>query len=159
MDRAPSQSDSSGEARFILLPTTRYVGWVAVATGGLLAALGPSLLWQVASGGAALAVLLASWAVSRRRPVLILDEIGYRVEVAGHERFRVQWTEVRRVLHDRSEAALYVDCGDGRRNLLVPPVAGFAFTFTDRARLVERILLRVGDKAEEVERLDKRPPG
>lgn len=143
------------EGRFALLSTTRYVGWVAVATGGLLAALGPSLLWQVVSGGAALAVLLGTWAVGKRRPILIVDDAGYRVEVAGHERFRVLWSEVRRVLHDRSEAAVYVDCGDGRRNLLVPPAAGFAFTFSDRERLVTGILARLGDRVQEVERLDK----
>ncbi len=144
-----------GEARFTLLPTTRYVGWVAVATGAVLAALGPSLVWQIVSGGAALAVLLATWAVGKRRPILIVDDAGYRVEVAGNERFRVLWSEVRRVLHDRSEAAVYVDCGDGRRNLLVPPAAGFAFTFSDRERLVQGILARLGDKIQEVDRLDK----
>ena len=151
----PSPPTAPGEGRFTLLPTTRYVGWVAVATGGVLAALGPSLLWQALSGGAALAVLLATWAVGKRRPILIVDDAGYRVEVAGNERFRVLWSEVRRVLHDRSEAAVYVDCGDGRRNLLVPPAAGFAFTFSGRERLVQGILARLADKVEEVERLDK----
>ena len=152
-----SALDGGGEARFTLLPTTRYVSWVAVATGALLAVLAPSLGWRVVGGGVALALLLLTWAVGRRRPVLILDGAGYRVEVAGRERLRVAWTEVRRVLCDRSEAALYLDCGDGKRNLLVPPAAGFAFTFSDRQRLSERILAIVGDKVEYVERLDKLP--
>lgn len=150
-------SPGGGEARFTLLPTTRYVSWVAVATGALLAALAPSLGWRVLCGAVALALLLLTWALGRRRPVLIVDAAGYRVEVAGRERLRVAWTEVRRVLCDRSEAALYLDCGDGKRNLLVPPAAGFAFTFSDRERLAQRILLLVGDKVEYVERLDKLP--
>ena len=148
---------SGGEARFMLLSTTRYVIWVAVGLGGLLAVLGPSLWWRGLSGAVALALLLLNWVVGRRRPVLIVDDAGYRVEVAGGERFRVGWDEVHRVLRDREEAALYLDCGDGKRNLLVPPAAGFAFTFSDRDRLVERILARVGDKVQDVERFDKLP--
>lgn len=155
MQPAPDTLAPTGEERFTLLPTTRYVSWVAIATGVLLAALGPSLAWRLLCGGAALAVLLGNWAIGRRRPVLIIDETGYRVEVAGRERFRVLWAEVRRVLHDRSEAAVYVDCGDGRRNLLVPPAAGFAFTFSDRPHLTARILAKLSDKVQEVARLDK----
>jgi hypothetical protein len=143
--------------QYTLLPTTRYVNWVAVAIGGVLAVLAPSVLWRVLCGAVALALLLLTWVVGRRRPVLILDDSGYRVEVGGRERFRVRWDEVQRVLRDRSEAALYLDCGDGKRNLLVPPAAGFAFTFSDRLGLVERILGRVGDKVQDVERLDKLP--
>lgn len=148
---------AGAQARFTLLPTTRYVSWVAVATGALLAALAPSLLWRLLCGGVALALLLLTWAVGRRRPVLVLDAVGYRVVVAGRERLRVAWTEVQRVLYDRSEAAVYVDCGDGPRNLLVPPAAGFAFTFSDREGLCARILAQVGDKVQEVDRLDKLP--
>ena len=119
--------------------------------------LAPSPLWRGLSGGVAVGLLILTWVVSRRRPELIVDDTGYRVEVAGRERFRVGWGEVHRVLRDRSEAALYLDCGDGKRNLLVPPAAGFAFTFTDRAALVDRILARVGDKVQDVERFDKLP--
>ena len=145
------------ETRYTLLPTTRYVSWVAVATGGLLAVMAPSVLLRGLSGGMAVALMLLTWAVGRRRPVLILDDAGYRVQVGSRERFRVRWDEVHRVLRDRSEGAVYLDCGDGKRNLLVPPAAGFAFTFSDRVGLVERILTRVGDKVQDVERLDKLP--
>lgn len=150
-------TSTAGEARFVLLSTTRYVNWVAVGMGALLAAVAPSLLMRCVSGGVALALLILTWAVGRQRPVLLLSDTGYRVEVAGRERFRVAWNEVHRVLRDRGEAALYLDCGDGKRNLLVPPATGFAFTFTSRALLVERILSHVGDRVQDVDRFDKLP--
>jgi predicted membrane metal-binding protein len=148
------QGPRSDEERFPLLPTTRYVGWVALCLGALLAALG-SGGWRLLGGGFAVALAVITLLVQARRPVLIVDDAGYRVEVAGRERFRVAWDEVRRVLRDRSESALYVDCGDGRRNLLVPPAGGYAFTFKNRARLVERIVARLPGQVQDVERLEQ----
>lgn len=153
--------------RFVLLPTTRYVAWVAIAIGALMAGFSP-LWWARAMGAGAAFLLLGSQFVLRsRRPVLILDDSGYRVEVTGKVRFSVRWEEVRRVLHDRAEEALYLDCsaapgsasgGDRKRNLFLPPRAGFAFTFTDRALLYRMLMEKVGDRVTEIPRFDRALP-
>lgn len=151
----------------MLLPTTRYVAWVAIAIGAVMAGFSP-LWWARAMGAGAAILLLGSQFILRsRRPVLILDDGGYRVEVAGKVRFSVRWDEVRRVLHDRGEEALYLDCsaapgsaagGDRKRNLFLPPRAGFAFTFTDRALLYRLLMDKVGDRVTEVPRFDRALP-
>src|SRR5271156_2983697 len=95
--------------RFALLPTTRHLAPLAVVVGLLLTlVVGPGrLVFAVLT-----AVLAASSLYARhRRPELVMDSDGYRVEVAGTVRFRVRFSEVVRILCDRSEQALYVDCG------------------------------------------------
>lgn len=142
----------------MLLPTTRYVAWVAVVVGAAMAALSP-LAWARGAGAlAALLLILSQLILRARRPVLLVDESGYRVEVSGRIRFSVAWTEVRRVLRDPAEEAMYLDCGDRARNLLLPPRAGFAFTFTDRERLYLLLNSRVGRQAQDVPRFDRSLP-
>ena len=143
-----------GEQRFLLLPTGRHLLPVAVGLGALLAIFGAGAL-RLAFLGAAALLLLLHLLLSRRRPVLVLDGEGYRVERGGREVLRVRWTEARRVLLDKEEQALYVDCGDGARSLLVPPRRGWAFTFSDRERLVAAVLAAVPDRIEEVADLSR----
>lgn len=144
--------------RFALLSSTRYLLPVA-----LLCALGLTLLGTgtVLRAGAVLAgaLLVGLHLLSRRRrPILVIDDRGYAVEVAGQQRFFVPWTAVTRALHDPSEQALYLDCGDPARNLLLPPLAGFAFSFEHRDALYERLLSHIGDRIEVVPRLDAHLP-
>ena len=148
--------DPRDEQRFALLPTTRYVSWVAVALGAL-----GVLLWQpvwarLGMAAVTLLVLGMTLALRLRRPQLVLTADGYRVEVRGRPRFAVAWSEVRKVLVDRSEGALYVDCGDRARNLLLPPRRGYAFTFSRREDLFQAVLRAVPDRLEEVKTLEDR---
>src|SRR5579883_2844415 len=108
-----------GVERFPLLPTTRWLVPIAIVVGlaGLALSDGrtPRLIYAV---GTALVALL--WAWSRwRRPVLIVDGAGYRVEVAGRLKLKVRFAEVRRARAVPAEQAMYVDCGDPARNLLL----------------------------------------
>lgn len=141
--------------RYALLSANRSLLPIALLCAGALIALSGALWLRLSAAAAAvLLVGLQAWA-RRRRPVLVLDDSGYAVEVAGSRRFFVPWTAVTRVLHDPSEQALYLDCGEPGHNLLLPPRAGFAFTFTDRQDLYQRLLSQVGERAQLVERLDQ----
>ena len=90
-----------------------------------------------------------------RRPVLVCDAAGYRVEVAGRVRFAVPWSAVREVRLDRAEGAAYVDCGDKARNLLLPPERGYAFSYGDQAALLAAVLAAVPpERVREVQKLE-----
>lgn len=142
------------EQRFRLLPTTRFVLPVAVLLGALVAALGTATWMRVSSAVAVVVLVLLDRATARRRPVLVLSADGYRVEAGGKTRFFVPWSSVQRVLCDASEQALYVECGDRAKNLLLPPASGFAFTFERRAALYEAVRSAVPDRLQDVARLD-----
>jgi hypothetical protein len=139
--------------------TTRRVLPVAVlvALGG--AAVSSSLWGRLACVGFALLAVAAAWWQKRARPQLLVDEAGYAVEEHGREKLRVAWSEVVRVRADVAEHALYVDCGDPTRNLLVPPRRGYGFRFERAEALFARVVAAVGrDKVETVARLDAATP-
>lgn len=137
---APLVPLSPTEERFVLLASTRRVAWVAVAVAVVLLVSSP-LSWVRWSSVAVLALLLGAelW-LRGGRPVLVVSAAGYRVEARGVVRFAVPFSQVKKALHDESEQALYLDCGERKHNLLLPPRAGFSFTFSDRDRLYERLL-------------------
>jgi len=144
--------------KFALILTQRRVLPVAVAFA--LVGAGFSTAWWARAGCAvfalvALALALWQW---RARPQLVLDERGYAVEEHGREKLRVAWSEVVKVLADADEHALYVDCGDRARNLLVPPRRGFGFRFERADVLYARVLAAVPDRVELVKRLDAGKP-
>jgi hypothetical protein len=86
---------------------------------------------------------------------LLLDDDGYAIEAHGRERFRVRWAEVTHVRHDPGEQAVYVDCGDKARNLLVPPAHGYGFHIADAAAATARVLASVPpERVETVARLE-----
>jgi hypothetical protein len=63
---------------------------------------------------------------------------------------------VQAVRVERREHALYVDCGDPGRNLLVPPARGFGFRFAEQEALCARVLAAVpAERVHEVERLER----
>jgi hypothetical protein len=129
---------------------------VAIAAAVVVFAQGTGL--RVACGVLALATV-GIWLLLRRaRPEVVVDERGYAVQEFGREKLRVGWSEVQKVRADPAEHALYVDCGDPARNLLVPPRRGWGFHFPRARELYARIVDAVGDKVELVERLDPRTP-
>ena len=129
--------------RFVLLSTTRHLLPGAIFCGALVALLADGRGVRLAFAAGALLLLGIALLLRRRRPTLELDPEGYQVVVAGQRRFRVAWSEVKRVRVDRAEGALYVDCGDPARNLLLPPTRGYPFTFQDREVLFARVLASV----------------
>ena len=127
---------------------------------GVVGALFIHELWaRIAFGVSALVVVGVTLLVRRARPQLVLDDSGYAVEELGREKLRVAWSEVVKVRADEAEHALYVDVGDPKRNLLVPPSSGYGFRFERAPELYARILQSVpAEKVERVEPLDATVP-
>jgi hypothetical protein len=144
--------------RFALVFTQRRI--LPLALGVALVGAVFSTVWWARLGCVAVAGLaaIAAWWQARAKPALIVDERGYAVEEHGREKLRVAWSEVVRVRADRAESALYVDCGDPARNLLVPPRRGFGFRFERAERLYALIVSSVqAERVEAVDRLDPKP--
>jgi hypothetical protein len=131
---------------------------LAAIVAALLGTLAHSAFGRIA--GLALAFVLAFIALlqARLQPVLVLDDEGYSIEQGGKLRFTVSWREVKAVRAEPRERALYIDCGDPARNLLVPPARGYGFRFADTQVLYQRVLAAVGDRVQQVERLDDIKP-
>ena len=144
--------------RVALLSSTRYLLPVALLCALGLAVFGTGTFLRLGAVLAGTLLIGLHLVARRRRPILVVDDRGYAVEVAGQQRFFVPWTAVTRALHDPTEHALYLDCGDAAHNLLLPPLAGFAFSFENREALYERLLSHVSDRIEVVPRLDASPP-
>jgi len=144
--------------KFELILTQRRVLPLAVVFAVAGAALSTAWWARAGCGAFALAAAALAWWQWRARPQLVLDERGYAVEEHGREKLRVEWREVVKVLADAGEHALYVDCGDRSRNLLVPPRRGFGFRFARADVLYARVLAAVPDRVELVKRLDAGKP-
>src|SRR5260370_9697306 len=123
---------------------------MAVALG----VLARSSLGHIAGFTIAFVIAILAIIQSRLQPVLILDDEGYAIQQGAKVLFRVAWSEVKKVRADGKEQALYIDCGDPARNLLVPPARGYGFRFADAPRIYARVLAAVADRVVQVERLD-----
>lgn len=142
------------ESRHTLLPAMRQMVPLAVVCALVGALVSTTGAWRTSFAALGAAWGLAWGVLRHRRPELVLSADEYRVEVAGTVRFRVGWSEVLRIYHDPGEHAVYVDCGDPARNLLVPPERGFGFTFTGRKQLYQSLLAAAPDRVQQVENLD-----
>jgi hypothetical protein len=134
---------------------------VAVAIGAIGVVFAQAGWVRIAFGAMAVSMTVVGLVLGRARPEVVLDDDGYAVQEFGREKLRVAWSDVVKVRSDEKEHALYVDCGDPARNLLVPPRRGYGFRFARQEELYARILARVpAEKIERVERLDPRraPP-
>jgi hypothetical protein len=132
--------------KFPLLYGQRRLLWVALAFALAGAVIADRGWMRMVALGAAAATAAAAVFVRLRRPVVVLDDRGYAVTEGGREKLRVEWSEVKEVRVDPTEHAAYVDCGDPKRNLLVPPRRGYAFTFSQSDRLYQRITESVPDR-------------
>ena len=144
--------------RHPLLPATRMVAPAAIAIATICAALAGNSGTRILYAGIALGAAML-WALTRwRRPVLTVDEGGYRVTVGKRERLAVRFEEVKKVRALPAERAMYLDCGDPARNLLVPPWRGYGFRFQDQDALYDRLATRLADRIEIVTALAPEPP-
>lgn len=161
MSPPPAVAPASSQ-RFPLLSSNRYIFWLALLAAPLLAAFATQRWLRLLSFVFVVGLVGCAAVWRRYRPVLVVAPEGYAVESAGRRRFSVTWSAVRHVRHDPAERALYLDCGEPARNLLLPPLSGYAFSFARRDALYELLLSYVGDRAEVVARLDvadpSRPP-
>jgi hypothetical protein len=142
-------------ARHPLLLSLRWLLPAAALLALGLGVLARSPLGHIAGFAIAFVILVLAVVQSRLQPVLILDDAGYAIQQGSKILFRVAWSEVKKVRADAREQALYIDCGDPSRNLLVPPARGYGFRFADTPKIYARVLATVGDRVVQVERLDE----
>ncbi len=142
-------------SRHPLVVGTRWLLPIAIALALVGAAVAHGLTARLVAGFFALLGVVAWLWQERHRPTLLLDDDGYAIEQRGQEKLRVRWSEVQKVRFDRRESAVYVDCGDKARNLLVPPRSGYGFRFADGAAACARVIASVPpERVVEVERID-----
>lgn len=136
------------EARYPLLSTARWMVPLAIVLGLVGAGMARTTAGRAILGGGALAIT-ALWALGRaRRPELVVDDTGYRVEECKHARLRVEFAEVKQVRAVPAEQAMYVDCGDPARNLLLPSRHGFGFRFARQGELYALLARHLDAKIE-----------
>ncbi len=142
-------------SRHPLIVGTRWLLPVAIVMAVLGAAVAHATAARIGAAFFALLGAMAWWWQERHRPTLLLDDAGYAIEQMGREKLRVAWSEVQRVRVDRSESAVYLDCGDKARNLFVPPRRGYGFRFAGAEAVCARVLAAVpAERVVEVERID-----
>ena len=152
--------------RFRLRPRYRGVAALAIGTGGAiagawLALVQVSLSVPVITGLIGMALGGLYFASPTWRLAITVDDDGYAVFSGEHERFRVPWRDVVRVIASPSTHTALVDAGDPRRNLLVPGDGAPAPYWIENAvALYEFILASVdADKVKTVNTLEAARPG
>ena len=137
-------------ARYPLLSTSRWVVPLAIALGlvGAATAYAERARWALGGGAAVIAGLAVVARV--RRPELVVDDEGYRVEQVGRVNLSVKWSEVVRARAVPAEQAMYIDCGDPARNLLLPPHRGWGFRFAHQSDLYVHLATHLQGKLEVV---------
>lgn len=154
----PDPTPPLAEERFPLLAGTRRlvpIAFVLAVAGAVLATNNGTRLVYL---GLTLLVVALAFLVRARRPVLVIDDAGYRVEIRRRVRVRVRWDEVKHARGADAEHAMYLDCGEPARNLLLPPGRGYGFRFERQDVLYARLALRLADRLELVDSLVPDPP-
>jgi hypothetical protein len=138
---------------FPLQPATRWLAPLAALFGiaGVVFAVSSTARALFIAGTAA--TLLLALLARLRRPLLFLEEDGYRVEVAGKVTLRVKFAEVKQARAVPAQQAMYLDTGQPGRNLLLPARSGFGFRFARQDELYRLLAERLADRLVVVETL------
>jgi hypothetical protein len=91
------------------------------------------------------------------RTEVVVDDEALEVHSRGDRRFRLPWSEVRRVVVAPVSGTAFVDGGAPDRSLLLPGRGARApYRIAEQAELLAAILAHVAaDRVTEVERLDR----
>jgi hypothetical protein len=141
-------------------PRYRGMAWGSIGTGGAVATaavfLGAATLPIVAGiFGMSLGLLYLgspTWKI-----VVVTDDDAIEVKSSSKSKFRLAWSDVKRVVASPTTHTAFVDGGAPERSLLVPGDGAPApYQIEDAAELVDTILARVTpDRIERVESLDR----
>ena len=145
---------------FRFKPRYRGIAFTSVGVGGALGvvslvALGAALL-PLATGAIGVALgagylLSPSWKLE-----VVTDDDALTVKTTKATKFRLPWSEVKRVVASPSTKTCFVDGGTPERSLLVPGDGAPApYDIADKAALYAEILAHVSsDKVKEVETIE-----
>lgn len=132
------------------------VGALLLVAAPLFGLSGSSLYFALAAGitGPALGALYMASPAWKLR--VVVDDDALEVGSATRRRFRLAWTDVRRVIASPSTKTCFVDGGDPATSFMVPgPGADAAYDIENKHELYELVVSRVGpDRIEEVELLE-----
>ena len=132
---------------FRFRPRYRGVAWVAIGTGGVLAATAGILAPLAGVALGALYLVSPTW-----RLVVEADDDGLEVK----KRFRLAWKDVVRVVASPSTKTCFVDGGAPEKSLLVPGVGAPAPYRIDRREALYDFIVAHAPKVEEVTTLEAR---
>ena len=141
-------------------PRYRGVAFTSIGVGGGLAGTGIAmglLALPVAAGafgvGLGLAYLLApSWQYR-----IVTDDTGIEVRDKKGTRFRLLWSEIKRVVASPSTKTCFIDGGAPEQSILVPGVGAPApYSISEREKLFAEVLAHVTpDRVKTVETLEQ----
>jgi hypothetical protein len=151
---------ASNPATFAFRPRYRGVALTSIGVGGVLGAialvsLGAALL-PLATGAIGM-VLGAGYLLSPSwKLAVVIDDDALEVRSPSKSRFRLPWSEVKKVVASPTTHTCFVDGGAPERSLLVPGDGAPApYDLDDKQALYEAILSHVTpDKVETVETLN-----
>lgn len=143
--------------RFPLQYAGRWLIPLAIAVGvtGIFAAqgLGPRLFFAIGS-----LLMVVAWRVAHaRRAVLEIHDQLFRVAVRDKSRFAVKWEEITVARAVPDEHAMYVECGEPQRNLLLPE-RGYGFQFERQKELYDLLAQILADRLTVVAALSPPDP-
>jgi hypothetical protein len=141
-------------------PRYHGVAWGSIGLGTLIAGAGAAIGFAalpLASGAIGLVFGIAYLASPAWRIAIATDDDGIEVRDKKGTRFRLRWTEIKRVVASPSTKTCFVDGGTAEHSILVPGVGAPApYAVTDREVLFDTILAHVAaDRVEMVETLEQ----
>lgn len=146
-------------ARHRFKPRYRGVAYASIGVGGSLAivsAVAGFVALPLITGVVGVALGAAYFASPTWKLAVTTDDTGLEVGSPSRRRFRLAWTDIKKVIASPSTSSCFVDGGEPARSLLVPGVGAPApYDLEDRPTLVAEILKHVpADRVETVERLE-----
>ena len=141
-------------------PRYHGVAWGSIGFGGVLqgasVAMGLAALPMV-SGAIGIVFGIAYLASPAWRITIATDDDGIEVRDKKGTRFRLRWTEIKRIVASPSTKTCFVDGGTAEHSILVPGVGAPApYRVTEREVLYDTIVARVtADRIETVETLEQ----
>lgn len=141
-------------------PRYRGVAWASIGVGGSLAvvaSIAGFVMLPLATGIAGIVLGTAYFASPTWKLAVTTDDDGLEVGSPSRRRFRIAWTEVKKVIASPSTHSCFVDGGEPARSLLVPGVGAPApYDLEDRPGLFAAIVAHVpADRVETVELLEQ----
>ncbi len=140
-------------------PRYRGIAWGSIGFGGslvLVASVAGFVMVPLITGAAGIALGVAYFASPTWKLAVTTDDEGLEVGSPTRRRFRIAWSEVKKVIASPSTSSCFVDGGEPAKSLLVPGVGAPApYDLEDRPALLAAILAHVpADRVETVELLD-----
>lgn len=146
-------------ARHRFKPRYRGVAYASIGVGGsvaVVALIAGVVMMPLVTGLAGVALGAAYFASPTWKLAVTTDDTGLEVGTPSRRRFRLAWTDVKKVIASPSTHSCFVDGGEPAKSLLVPGVGAPApYDLEDRPALVAAILAHVpADRVETVELLE-----